>query len=79
MDVYTKWAFEKVGGALQKVILAELLDVCNDDFYVMKSDITGILRRHADPHKTLLTLQDKGLIRIQKHGKSIECIKILYP
>lgn len=79
MDVYTKWAFERGKGLLEKVLLAELLDVCNDDFYVSGSELQPILKRHFNSYEKLRLLHDKGLIRIKKTKHLIDYVKILYP
>ena len=83
MDIYTRWAFNNGRGALQKIFLAEFLDLCDEDFYVSGKDFRALVKKHGNPasYKTLKTLQEKNLIYIKREAKSrrIEWIKVLYP
>lgn len=38
MDIYTKWAFDRANGNFEKIVLAELLDVSDENYYVSGHD-----------------------------------------
>lgn len=81
MDIYTKWAFDRANGNFEKIILAELLDISDENFYVSGHDQAELSKNHLTGswYKTLKRLEEKKLIYVKRHNHRIEWIKILYP
>lgn len=83
MDFYTKWAFSKAITPNEKITLAKLLDVCDENFYVPRDAFAEQLKDGL--YVCIRNLEKKGFISVKRsngapsrQGNSILGVTVLY-